>query len=242
MCKSEGIRIVSPPICEQIAVARAALEESPKFDLLRQHQTYHFLHQEAGKHSVDMELPNGQRVRSGRAKKIAERALLSAREYFSRNYDGDLNSNLIMDTSFLVSGERFYRPGGITFTPGGHVYPSDVPKEMDSFLEEQKNVCTRVGKALHSHFHLARVHPFKDGNGRLARLVQNEILEKEGLPPIIIEPFERGMYIDLLREAQDSYKENREVKPEQVRCYNYLAMKIVASLMGAKKIIDSREI
>jgi len=55
------------------------------------------------------------------------------------------------------------------------------------------------------------------------------------LPPVIIERFERGEYIDLIVRAEDSYKEHRRLKPEQAIFYNYLAIKLVNSLNRAKK-------
>ena len=43
-----------------------------------------------------------------------------------------------------------------------------------------------------------RIHPFFDGNGRLARLLANIPVLKAGLPPIIIPKTQRKTYIDAL--------------------------------------------
>lgn len=48
------------------------------------------------------------------------------------------------------------------------------------------------------HAAIAHIHPFWDGNGRIARLLANVPLLKSGLPPIIIPKEQRRLYIQLL--------------------------------------------
>jgi len=48
------------------------------------------------------------------------------------------------------------------------------------------------------HVSFVRIHPFFDGNGRLARLIANIPVLKSGLPPIIIPRQQRKQYIDAL--------------------------------------------
>ncbi len=51
---------------------------------------------------------------------------------------------------------------------------------------------------LQLHVSFVRIHPFFDGNGRLARLIANIPVLKSGLPPIIIPVQQRKQYIDAL--------------------------------------------
>ncbi len=48
------------------------------------------------------------------------------------------------------------------------------------------------------HVSFVRIHPFFDGNGRLARLVTNIPVLKAGLPPLIIPREQRQQYIEAL--------------------------------------------
>ncbi len=48
------------------------------------------------------------------------------------------------------------------------------------------------------HVAFVRIHPFFDGNGRLARLVANLPVLRGGLPPIIISRERRKQHIDQL--------------------------------------------
>ena len=52
------------------------------------------------------------------------------------------------------------------------------------------------------HMAIAHIHPFFDGNGRLARLISNILLLKAGLPPLVIEKSQRREYIECLADYQ----------------------------------------
>ncbi|MDI6791753.1 MAG: Fic family protein [bacterium] len=64
-------------------------------------------------------------------------------------------------------------------------------------LEAQHPIVT----AAITHFNMARIHPFDDGNGRGARLLMNLILMKRGYPPAIIKREKRRQYLETLRQA-----------------------------------------
>ncbi|MFZ0612694.1 MAG: Fic family protein, partial [Desulfobacterales bacterium] len=85
--------------------------------------------------------------------------------------------------------------------------PADVPGLMANWLKLFNEQCQTImpedrRQALEAyvHLHLAfvRIHPFFDGNGRLARLVANIPVLNAGLPPIIIPREQRKTYIDEL--------------------------------------------
>ena len=58
----------------------------------------------------------------------------------------------------------------------------------------------QVASTLHDD--LLTIHPFKDGNGRTARLLQNLHLIREGFVPILIGPEEKPRYFDVLKRSQ----------------------------------------
>jgi len=53
------------------------------------------------------------------------------------------------------------------------------------------------------HWAIARIHPFQDGNGRLARLWQDLVLCQGGLTCAIIRPTDRKDYLDALGQADE---------------------------------------
>ncbi|MDE1855896.1 MAG: Fic family protein [Candidatus Micrarchaeota archaeon] len=54
-----------------------------------------------------------------------------------------------------------------------------------------------LAAVVHNQFEV--IHPFQDGNGRVGRLILNNILLKYGLPPVNIELKNRKAYYDALR-------------------------------------------
>jgi hypothetical protein len=51
------------------------------------------------------------------------------------------------------------------------------------------------------HYELAHLHPFTDGNGRLARLLLNYHLLQHGFPPVVIHSDDQAGYLAALRRA-----------------------------------------
>jgi Fic family protein len=74
-----------------------------------------------------------------------------------------------------------------------------------------------VVRAAMAHLHLVSVHPFRDGNGRVSRIVQSLVLAREGLAAPEFFSIEEYLgshtqeYYAALREAQGgSYQPNRD--------------------------------
>jgi Fic family protein len=63
------------------------------------------------------------------------------------------------------------------------------------------------------HLGLTRIHPFFDGNGRMARLVANLPVIRAGLPPIVVARERRREYIGLLSAYDSSHGQPQTGKP-----------------------------
>jgi len=59
------------------------------------------------------------------------------------------------------------------------------------------------------HNQFENIHPFKDGNGRVGRLILNNLLIKNGLPPVNISFKNRRQYYESLQE----YEKNHNLRP-----------------------------
>ena len=51
------------------------------------------------------------------------------------------------------------------------------------------------------HYRYIRIHPFEDGNGRIARLMVNFILSRHGLPMIVVRSRKKQDYLEALHQA-----------------------------------------
>ena len=84
--------------------------------------------------------------------------------------------------------------------------PEETPAKMGElmkwFTEEVKNDETHpVILATEFHYRFVRIHPFDDGNGRIARLLMNFVLMLKGFPPAIIKTEEKKEYYNALQQA-----------------------------------------
>lgn len=137
----------------------------------------------------------------------------------------DLNENDLFDLHKAVQTERIidvYKPAGAwKVEPNSTVIisnddqiifefasPKDVPELMQSWLALFQNTCKEKAlkreEALTAyvwlHVSFVRIHPFWDGNGRMARLIANVPIIRSGYPPIIIPKELSQEYIEALSE------------------------------------------
>lgn len=129
----------------------------------------------------------------------------------------------VLDLHFLVchpqpqAGPGRLRDGSVIVTRGLGRDPyrppaaGDVPalvNEVARWLDSGDLARHPVVRAAMAHLNLVSIHPFRDGNGRVARIVQSLVLAKEGLlrPELVsIEPYlgrHTREYYAALEEAQ----------------------------------------
>ncbi len=82
-------------------------------------------------------------------------------------------------------------------------------KELINWYDKNKGKCPALvlGAVVHNQFE--NMHPFADGNGRVWRILLNNILVKHNLPPINIDFKNSSEYYKTLKE----YEFNKDLKP-----------------------------
>jgi len=98
-----------------------------------------------------------------------------------------------------------YRNTAIYLRGSEHVPP---PKEaildsMEKYFELIKSDDNILSKVILGHFIFGFIHPYIDGNGRIARFIMNSILVSYGQPWIIIKKDERERYMKVLEQASN---------------------------------------
>jgi Fic family protein len=82
-------------------------------------------------------------------------------------------------------------------------------KELVEWYDKFKTKYPPLVLAAVVHNQFENIHPFADGNGRVGRILLNNILIKHGLPPINIDFSRRQQYYAALQE----YEKHQNIKP-----------------------------
>ena len=96
-----------------------------------------------------------------------------------------------------------YRNRPVYIKNSRHVPPAShkVLDYMDEYFECLKNEEYASVRAVLGHFFLTWIHPFNDGNGRMARFVMNAMLTTGGYSWTVIPVSERNRYMTALEKA-----------------------------------------
>lgn len=89
----------------------------------------------------------------------------------------------------------------------GHVPPRDavVDDAMDTLMTLLKEEPEHSVRAVLGHWLFGFIHPFPDGNGRMARFTMNALLAGAGHPWVVIRVDDRAEYLAALEEASLNY-------------------------------------
>lgn len=109
-------------------------------------------------------------------------------------------------TRGILENAGRYRTHNVRIT-GAVRSPPDWQKlipEMDRLIQEIENTdSTIIEMTAYLHHQFVLIHPFIDGNGRVARLLSNLYLIRNGYPPIVLSHKKRQHYYHALREADN---------------------------------------
>lgn len=94
-----------------------------------------------------------------------------------------------------VTGEIFY-----------FATPEETPAKMNDLLswyhdQRKTESLNPILLAADFHYKFIRIHPFDDGNGRIARILMNFILMQYNYPPVIIKTEDKENYYRALQQA-----------------------------------------
>lgn len=113
-------------------------------------------------------------------------------------------------TSYTIHAGRYKtRPNSVITRYGDrfeYAFPEETPALMADLVEwynkaEQSGRFTPVELAALFHYRYIRIHPFEDGNGRIARLMANYILARHGYPMIAVRSRKKNEYLEALHKT-----------------------------------------
>ncbi len=150
---------------------------------------------------------------------------ISQRRELSTSYIKELHAALLRSQTHTDAVDALGRDVVIPVTRGvwktlpnsptrdGTLYayapPEQVASEMDQLIalhgrHRQQGIAPDV-QAAWLHHRFAQIHPFQDGNGRVARALASLVLVQAGLFPLVVTRDDRIEYLDAL-EAADNCK------------------------------------
>ena len=159
---------------------------------------------------------------------------------------------VILDLHFeACSFQRDKRPGRWRATPivvtapeGGVAFQApdadrvvQLMGEVVEWLREGDLDAHVVVRAAMAHLHTVSVHPFRDGNGRISRIVQSLVLAREGLLSPEFASIEEYLgshtreYYAVLRSVQGgSYQPERDATEWVAFCVELISRRLVSAL------------
>lgn len=124
-----------------------------------------------------------------------------------------------------------YRQKNVLITGSSNPLPNfkSVPKLMGDFVKklDQFKDSHPVELAAFAHKEFILIHPFVDGNGRVARLITNFILLHYGFPIITIAPILRAKYFNSLEKAGNG---------KDMDFFIFIANQVIESLIDYKRM------
>ena len=128
----------------------------------------------------------------GKTEALTEWQIKSLHQLVLKNID-DRNAGRYRTQNVIISGAEHRPPDYLS-----------VPQEMETFVRQcaiDRQRLHPVEYAARVHADFVKIHPFVDGNGRTARLLNNLELMKAGFPPAVLSVEHRLRYYEALDQA-----------------------------------------
>lgn len=149
---------------------------------------------------------------------IIKQVAADAKRPLSEAFIRELNKTILVESHWknakTVVGES--KPGeyksrsNSVITATGEIFAYATPEETPAFMRdlvlwyndaEATGELSSIELAALLHYRFIRIHPFDDGNGRIARLLVNYVLLRHHCPMVIIKSIDKENYLRVLHQC-----------------------------------------
>lgn len=121
-----------------------------------------------------------------------------------RNLPGGVQTSYVIHVGLYKT-----RPNSVITRYGDrseYASPEETPYLMADLVDwynkaEQEGKLSPVELAALFHYRYIRIHPFEDGNGRIARLMTNFILTRHNYPMVVVRSRKKSEYLEALHQT-----------------------------------------
>ncbi len=243
--------VISTNLLNEIDEKREKILANPSLELKLRKKTDKRLRRFCNLHSYFIEHPS-ERMKLLRKEHVEDAKALKAKvngyteranacwEHLSLNYPNGLLPNLNPNIIFKIG--NMVDPTNISFRSSGLLRLNDMkyvppnPLKVNDLIDKY---CRDInGSEYHpveaaalTHLVITGIQPFKDGNKRTARILQDKILFDYKLPPAFFPYGEREVYLDLLDQSLlDKMSGNSQNFVAQRPFFDYVGGKVNAVL------------
>ena len=178
----------------------------------------------------------------------------------------ELNRTILAGDYYKVSNDGSYRykihtgvyktrPNSV-ITAAGEMFdyasPEETPLLMGDLIiwynaEDQKASLSPIELAALFHYRYIRIHPFEDGNGRIARLIVNYTLLRHHYPMVVIPTADRKNYLNTLSLCDENIGKDpynganatiEQIKPFYDYIYALVVKKMDISVQMIKGLVS----
>ena len=127
----------------------------------------------------------------------------------TQNFIRTLHKTLLREDYTVYAGQYKTRPNSVITRYGDrfeYASPEETPGLMTDLVDwynqaEKEGKLSPIELAALFHYRYIRIHPFEDGNGRIARLMVNFILMRHDYPMIVVRSRKKSEYLEALHQA-----------------------------------------
>lgn len=126
------------------------------------------------------------------------------------DYEVSVKSPSGIATDYTVHAGLYKTRPNSVITPAGTMFyyasPEETPALMSDLVQwynqaSSAGVLSPIELAAVFHYRYIRIHPFEDGNGRIARLLVNYILRQHDWPMMVVKTKNKSSYLAALSQA-----------------------------------------